>query len=185
MILTNKMTYEEFRNMEIPDGDTSIYELISGNIMRRSSPHSIHQIVQANLLRHLGNYALDKQLGRVLGALSDVVLSAEDSVQPDVFFIKQEREKIIEWISPVWGSPDLIVEIISKDTEEGDKIDKFKLYQRFGVTEYWIIDPSIQTVEVFELINGKYEPQQFEEIEGTVKSSVLVGLELDLNHIFN
>jgi Uma2 family endonuclease len=185
MILTKKMTYEEFRNMEIPDGDTSIYELISGNIMRRSSPHSIHQIVQANLMRHFGNYAFDKQLGRVLGAPLDVVFSDDDSVQPDVFFIKKEREKIIEWNGPVWGSPDLIVEIISKGTGKSDRVDKFKLYQRFGVTEYWIIDPSIQTVEVFELINGKYEPQQFEEIEGTVKSSVLVGLELDLNHIFS
>jgi Uma2 family endonuclease len=185
MVLNKKMTYEEFRYMEIPDDDTSIYELINGNIMRRSSPHSIHQIVQANLMRHLGNCAFDKQLGRVLGAPLDVVFSDEDSVQPDVFFIKQEREKIIEWNGPVWGSPDLIVEIISKGTGKSDRIDKFKLYQHFGVTEYWIVDPTIQTVEVFELINGKYELKQFEEIEGIVKSSVLSGLELSLNHIFN
>lgn len=185
MILTKKMTYEEFRYMEIPDGDTSIYELINGNIMRRSSPHSIHQIVQANLMRHLGNCAFDNQLGRVLGAPLDVVFSDEDSVQPDVFFIKKEREKIIEWNGPVWGSPDLIVEIISKGTGKSDRIDKFQLYQHFGVAEYWIVDPSIQTVEIFELSNGKYEIKQFEEIEGTVNSSVLTGLALSLNHIFS
>jgi Uma2 family endonuclease len=185
MVLTNKMTYEEFRYMEIPDGDTSIYELINGNIMRRASPHSIHQIVQANLMRQLGNFVFDKQLGRVLGAPLDVVFSDEDSVQPDVFFIKKEREKIIEWDGPVWGSPDLIVEIISKGTGKSDRIGKFQLYERFGVPEYWIVDPSIQTIEVFELINGKYELKQFEEIEGVVKSSVLIGLALNLNLIFN
>jgi Uma2 family endonuclease len=185
MVLANKMTYEEFRYMEIPDGDTSVYELINGNIMRRASPHSVHQIVQANLMRQIGNFAYDNQLGRVLGAPLDVVFSDKDSVQPDVFLIKKDREKIIEWDGPVWGSPDLIVEIISKGTGKSDRVDKFKLYERFGVPEYWIVEPTIQTVEVYFLTNGQYVLQQFEEIEGMVKSLVLSPFELNLNLIFN
>lgn len=185
MVLAKKMTYDEFRYMEIPDGDTSIYELINGNIMRRSSPHSRHQIVQANLMRHIGNFAFNHQLGRVLGAPLDVVFGADDCVQPDVFFIKKEREKIIEWDGPVWGSPDLIVEIISKGTEKSDKIDKFKLYEHFGVGEYWLVNPLMQTVEVHTLINGKYVLQQFEEIEGVIKSLILPNFELNLVDIFS
>ena len=38
MITVQKMTYDDFRYMEIPDGDTSIYELINGNIVRGASP---------------------------------------------------------------------------------------------------------------------------------------------------
>jgi Uma2 family endonuclease len=184
MVLTNKMTYAEFRYMEIPDGDTSIYELINGNIMRRSSPQSRHQIVQANLMRNLGNFVFAKQLGRVLGAPMDVVFGDDDCTQPDVFFIKKEREKIIEWDGPVWGSPDLIVEIISKGTAKHDRVDKFKQYQKFGVPEYWLIDPANQSVEVFFLEDKAYVLQQFQEIEGLVKSKVLEGLELDMNDIF-
>ena len=185
MILTDKMTYNEFRGMEIPDGDTSIYELINGNIMRRSSPHSEHQIVQANLMRLFGIFVIGKQLGRILGAPMDVVFSDDDCTQPDVFFIKKEREKIIERQGPVWGSPDLCVEIISKGTAKHDRKSKFELYEKFGVTEYWLVDSANQSVEVYFLEDKKYVLQQFQEIEGMVKSTVLDGLELDLTDIFS
>ena len=184
MVLTNQMTYEAFRNMEIPEGDTSIYELINGNIMRRASPHSRHQIVQANLMRHLGNFVFDKQLGRVLGAPLDVVFSENDATQPDVLFIKKEREKIIEWDGPVWGSPDLIVEIISKGTGKHDRVDKFQQYEKFGVSEYWLVDPANQAVQVYFLEDKQYVLQQFQEDEGLVKSKFLGGFEIDLNDIF-
>jgi Uma2 family endonuclease len=186
MVLNKKMTYEEFRYMEIPEDDTFIYELINGNIMRRSSPHSRHQIVQANLMRYIGNFVFDNQLGRVLGAPLDVVFSADDSVQPDVLFVKKDREKIIEWDGPVWGSPDLIVEIISKGTAKSDRVDKFQLYEKFNVPEYWIVDTAIQSVEVYVLNNGKYYLQQFEEMEDSIiKSSILEGLEININGIFS
>ena len=61
MVLTKKMTYEEFRYMEIPDGDTSVYELINGNIMRRSSPHSEHQIIVGNIYTKIRLFADEKQ----------------------------------------------------------------------------------------------------------------------------
>jgi hypothetical protein len=69
------MTYEKFRYMEILDDDTSIYELINGIIIRRSSPHSEHQIAQANILGMIYNFLLTNKLGRILGAPLDVVFS--------------------------------------------------------------------------------------------------------------
>jgi Uma2 family endonuclease len=173
-----KMTYEEFRYLEIPDGDTSIYELINGIIMRRSSPHSEHQVTQAHVLGLIYNFLLTNKLGRVLGAPLDVVFSDEDSAQPDVLFIKKEREKIIERGGPVWGSPDLIAKH-DRETKKG-------LYERFGVTEYWIVDPLALTVEVFVLENGKYTNFCFAEVnvKNTVKSQVLTDFELDITTIF-
>ena len=185
MVLTKKMTYEEFRYMEIPDGDTSVYELINGNIMRRSSPHSEHQIIVGNIYTKIRLFADEKQLGRALLAPLDVVFSDEDSTQPDVFFIKKEREKIIDRRGPVWGSPDLIVEVISKGTAKNDRIDKFRQYEKFGVSEYWLVDPANQSVEIYFLEDKKYVLQQFQEIEGLAKSRILEGFELDLTHIFS
>ena len=185
MILTDKMTYNEFRDMEIPDGDTSIYELINGNIMRRSSPHSEHQMIAGNIYSKFRQFSEEKQLGRVLISPLDVVFSDDDCTQPDVFFIKKEREKIIERQGPVWGSPDLCVEIISKGTAKHDRKSKFELYEKFGVSEYWLVDSANQSVEVYFLEDKKYVLQQFQEIEGMVKSTVLEGLELDLKDIFS
>lgn len=185
MVLTKKMTYQEFRHMEIPDGDTSIYELINGNIMRRSSPHSEHQIIVGNIYAKIRLITDEKQLGRVLTAQLDVIFGEDDCVQPDVFFIKKEREKIIERRGPVWGSPDLIVEVISKGTVKQDRDDKFKLYEKCGVLEYWLVDPANQSVEVYFLEDKKYVLQQIQEAEGLVKSKILEGMALDLMDIFS
>ena len=184
MIRAKKMTYEEFRYMEIPDDDTSIYELINGNIMRRASPHSEHQMVVGNIYSKMKVFADEKALGRVLMAPLDVVFAADNGVQPDVFFIKKEREKIIERRGPVWGSPDLIVEVISKGTGKNDRVDKFQLYEKFGVAEYWLVDPAYQTVQIYFLEDKKYVLQQFQEIEGLVKSTILEGFEMAMNDIF-
>ena len=185
MVLTKKMTYAQFRYMEIRDSDTSIYELINGDIVRRSSPHSEHQIVVGNIYTKIRLFADEKQLGRTLTAPLDVVFSDDDSTQPDVFFIKKERDKIIERRGPVWGSPDLIVEVISKGTGESDRVTKFALYEKFGVAEYWLVDPANVSVQVYFLEDKQYVLQQFQEIEGIVKSKFLEGFELDFVDIFS
>ena len=185
MVLSKKMTYEAFRNMEIPDSDTSIYELINGNIMRRSSPHSEHQFVVGNVYAKMKVFSDENKLGRVLVAPLDVVFSDELSVQPDIFFIKKDREKIIERRGPVWGSPDLIIEVISKGTGKHDRVDKFGFYEKYGVPEYWLVDPANQAVEVYLLVENKYVLQQFQETEGPVKSHILEGFEVEMMDIFN
>jgi Uma2 family endonuclease len=185
MVNIQKITYSDFRYMDIPDGDTSIYELINGNIARRSSPHSIHQIIQSNLMRLIGNYVVEKKAGRVMGAPMDVVFDDENSPQPDVFFIKKEREKIIEYNGPVWGAPDLIIEVISEGTAKNDRIFKKALYERCGVSEYWIVDPPSKSIEVYTLDNQRYTLVDFFEIEGKIKSPLFSDLELDVKDVFH
>jgi Uma2 family endonuclease len=185
MVNIQKITYSDFRYMDIPDGDTSIYELINGNIVRRSSPHSIHQIIQSNLMRLIGNYVVEKKAGRVMGAPMDVVFDDENSPQPDVFFIKKEREKIIEYNGPVWGAPDLIIEVISEGTAKNDRIFKKALYERCGVSEYWIVDPPSKSIEVYTLDNQRYTLVDFFEIEGKIKSPLFTDLDLDVKDVFH
>ena len=91
-----KVKYADFRNMEIPDGDTSIYELLNGYIVRRASPNSPHQILSSKLVRLLGNFVEEKNLGTVLHAPLDVILEDESAPQPDVFFVSKKRIHILD-----------------------------------------------------------------------------------------
>ena len=53
-----------------------------------------------------------------------------------------------DWVR---GAPDLVVEILSPTTESRDRGIKLKTYARFGVREYWIVDPVAQAIEVYRL----------------------------------
>jgi Uma2 family endonuclease len=57
----------------------------------------------------------------------------------------------------VQGAPDLIVEILSPSTRKTDEITKRKLYEQYGVGEYWVVDPELETVKVYRRSNGRYE----------------------------
>jgi Uma2 family endonuclease len=184
MVATKKITYNDFRHMEIPDGDTSIYELINGNIVRRASPHSIHQVIVVNLCALLRQYVLSKNIGRVLVAPLDVVFDDDNTTQPDVFIIKKERDKIVEYSGPVWGAPDLVVEVISEGTAKNDRIYKKALYERCGVAEYWIVDPPSKSIEIYTLDNQKYILIDLFEIEGKIKSALFTDLDLDVKEVF-
>ena len=183
--IQKKITYTDFRHMEIPDGDTSIYELINGNIVRRSSPHAIHQIIVSNLNVELRKFTDSKNLGRVLIAPLDVIFDDDNAPQPDVFFIRKEREKIIELNGPVWGAPDLIIEVISEGTAKNDRVYKKALYERCGVSEYWIVDPPTKSIEVYVLDNQHYTLLDLFEIEGKIKSALFADLDLDIKEIFS
>ena len=65
----------------------------------------------------------------------DVVLGITDIVQPDIIFIAKENYKIIG--KRIFGTPDLLVEILSESTAERDKTFKKNLYEKYGVKEYW------------------------------------------------
>ena len=85
---------------------------------------------------------------------------------------------------PVWGAPDLVIEVISEGTAKNDRIFKKELYERCGVSEYWIVDPPSKSIEVYTLDNQHYTLLDFFEIEGKLKSKLLVDLDMDLKEVF-
>ena len=92
--------------------------------------------------------------GVVVIAPTDVLLDGR-KIQPDVFWIAVggacvDREHYYE------GPPDLIVEVLSPTSIKHDRMTMFALYERNGVSEYWIIDPIADYVEVYSLREGKY-----------------------------
>ncbi len=184
-VQTNKMTYAEFLEMDIPENDTSIYELIRGEIVKRASPNTPHQRVSLKLIRQLDRYIEAKSLGELFHAPYDVYFDEENAgIQPDLVFVTNERRSIIRDNNGIVGAPDLIVEIISKGTMDKDRGLKKDLYEQFGVREYWIADPRNRSIEVYRLDNNRYGLFSFAAEEGIIRSSVLPDLELEVAEIF-
>jgi Uma2 family endonuclease len=83
----------------------------------------------------------------------------------------------------IFGSPDLAIEILSSSSHYRDLHQKKVLYERFKVKEYWIVDPANGTIEVFVLEGTKYELFSFAAEEGTVKSKIIDGFEVEVSEI--
>ena len=140
-----RLTYEDY--CRLPN-DGKRYEIIDGELFVTPSPRSLHQIVISNLHLELGRFVKDREMGRVLVAPLDVVLSRFDIVEPDLLFVSKSRSSTVTETN-VQGAPDLVVEVLSRTSAEIDRTTKLKLYARSGVEEYWIIDPGGPSAEIY------------------------------------
>jgi len=113
----------------------------------------------------------------------DVVLSEENVVQPDIFFITKEREHIIGGKN-IQGSPDLIVEIFSPYTAKIDRTLKLKLYENFKVKEYWLVDLERKEVELLVLKKKGYQSLGIFGKKQSFESHLLKNLKVDLSKVF-
>ena len=181
VITAPKITVKEFFEMDLEEG--YYYELINGIIVKKQAPKPIHQNASMNLSRILSNYVFENKLGKLFASPIDIFFDDYNNTQPDILFIKKERDFIIT-DRGIEGSPDLIVEILSPSSFKRDKKEKFELYMQFGVQEYWIVDPYYKSIEVFVLENNKYV-LAFEASEaGIIQSKVLEGLSLEISTVF-
>src|SRR5271169_2611054 len=113
-------TYEEYYLLD----DDKRYELIEGELIEMSAPSIIHQRILVKLTIRLGNYIAKNEIGEIFVAPCDVVLSEINNFQPDLLFISQENLNIIK-DRAIFGTPDLIVEILSPSNPSHDKVKKF------------------------------------------------------------
>ncbi|MEW9670461.1 Uma2 family endonuclease [Ammoniphilus sp. 3BR4] len=136
------------------------WELIEGVPYLSASPSRLHQTVSRRFLTALENYMSAKPC-EVFAAPFDVYLSEnieedydhhKNAVQPDLFIVCNPS-KIHD--RGVKGAPDWIAEIISPTTAKLDRLKKFNLYEKFGVTEFWLISPYEQSIEIFVLGDNK------------------------------
>ena len=177
-----KITVSEFLQMEDFE-EGYFYELFNGEIVKRSSPSTDHQRASFNLALILGNHIKEKELGSCFTAPFDVALDDVNLVQPDLLFISAARASIVTERC-VEGAPDLVVEILSPGTFKTDRSDKMQLYRRFGIAEYWILDPNYRSVEVYNLQEGEYRLTSFAIEHGAVASTVLKGLKVEVEKVF-
>ncbi len=174
----NVLTYEDYLRLE----DEKRYELINGRLHEMPAPGFEHQEVLNTLNVLLYLFVRDKGMGKVLPAPFDVVLSDTVVVQPDILFISNENLKNIK-NGRLFGSPDLVVEIVSPSSYKRDRYEKFVLYEKCGVKEYWIVLPGEKVIEVWCLKDGKYVLHSVAVEKGEVESCVLKGLKVKVEEV--
>lgn len=175
-----RFTYEDYRLLP----EDKRYELMEGELLVTPAPTSRHQRVHAKLMNRLMNHVEPAGLGLVMSAPSDVILSDENVVQPDILFITTERTGIIDWDGGIHGAPDLIVEILSPSTAGRDQVLKRKLYGKYGVREYWVVDPAAASIEVLTLGPAGLETARVFPTGSTLASALLPTLPLKVDEIF-
>ena len=176
-----RLTYEDYRSAP---GDER-YELLDGELVMVAAPNLKHQKVQRRLGQRLGQFIDAHDLGELLFAPCDVVLSDTDVVQPDLLFVSRERGHLLSGGENVQGAPDLVVEILSPATADRDRGYKRELYARHGVAEYWLVDPIAETVSVHCQREGTLTRTHTFTRTQTLRSPLLTGLEIRLDDIFS
>ncbi len=194
----HKYTYREYCSW--PDDER--WELIDGVAYNMSpAPSRRHQEVSFELSGLIREYLKGKEC-KAYAAPFDVMLPVfpveneneiDTIVQPDISVIC-DLLKIIE--KGCLGAPDLIVEILSPSTSKKDLNEKFGLYEKHGVKEYWVVDPGNKYIRVFHLLMddkkiGKYDdgtlipPADWREKNNIAESVVLDGFQVDIKELFD
>jgi Uma2 family endonuclease len=139
----------------LPEG--TLAELINASLYMSPAPTSDHQRIVGKLYRILASFAEDNDLGEVFLAPFEVYLDEHSNVvEPDIVFVSRQRAHLIQR-SGLHGAPDFVIEILSSSNSRHDKVIKKELYERFGIAEYWIVDPETKDTTGYVLKNGRYE----------------------------
>jgi Uma2 family endonuclease len=166
-------------------------ELIMGRIFKMTpAPRTDHQQISTIISSSLFYFLKGNQC-KVFAAPFDVRLpnekgesglKSDNVVQPDISVIC-DPAKIDD--KGCVGAPDLIVEIVSKSSVKKDLHEKYDLYERHGVREYWIVAPFEMTLSIFVLgEKGHYIPSKPLTLGDTARSTVISGFAIDLDELF-
>jgi Uma2 family endonuclease len=175
------MTFEEWAAMNEDESG----ELVDGRLEQEEVPDFIHDLVVAWLIRVLGNW-LD-QNGFVAGSDVKYAVRSDRGRKPDVAAYLHPETRRPPARGVVRVPPDIVVEVVSSSPrdERRDRIEKMDEYAAFGVSWYWIVDPNWQSLEIFELIDGRYARAAC-ATEGRMEMVPgCPGLELDLDPIWS
>ena len=165
----HRMTYEEF--LAWADEDT-LAEWVDGEVVMYSPASKRHQQLVSFLEKVLGIFVEQHDLGVVLSA--PFQMKSEHGREPDLLFVAHEHlDRLKE--AYLDGPADMVVEIVSPESIERDRGNKFYEYARGGVPEYWLIDPLTQWGEFYHLHEGRYR-LAFEGREGQYHALTMPGL---------
>jgi Uma2 family endonuclease len=145
MPVDTRLTYDDY--CLLPE-DGKRREIIEGELFVTPSPQTPHQRAAMRLSIRLGHFVESHKLGELFAAPFDVVFSEFDVVEPDLLYISNARTHVLTRKN-VRGAPDLVVEFLSESTSRVDRSLKLKLYSKFGVLEYWIVDPEGPAAEIY------------------------------------
>ncbi|MHB8510592.1 MAG: Uma2 family endonuclease [Actinomycetota bacterium] len=156
-------------------------ELLDGELLVSPSPKPRHQEVSLRLTLSIGNHVAHRGGGRLFYAPLDVVLSERSVLEPDLLFILDGQIEILTEAN-VQGAPALVIEIVSDSRI--DRVRKRDLYERFGVAEYWIVDPEADRIEILRRDKDGFGKPIIVEPGETLTTPLIPGLSIDVSTIF-
>ncbi len=174
-----RYTYEDY--LKTPDAQR--YELIEGELNMTPSQIPNHQRIIKRIALLLENFITANNLGEVFFSPLDVYFDNENVFEPDILFISKERAHIIGEKN-IQGAPDLVVEVLSESNAYHDLVKKKKIYARFGVKEYWIVDPLEKNVDIYSLSDSVFILERSYSESQVLESPLLVGLNIKLPDVF-
>lgn len=182
-----RFSYAEYYKWD----DDRRWELIDGiEYDMTPAPYRSHQKISGILFNKISNFLSDKNC-EVYSAPFDVRLPDSQNdpdekiynvVQPDIVVIC-DLSKLDE--RGCAGAPDLVIEILSQSTAVKDIREKYALYERHQVKEYWVVHPGDKYVIIYNLDNtGKFIRKNIYSGEDSLESSVLKDFQIEMKDIF-
>lgn len=165
-------------------------ELIKGKIFKMSpAPSRIHQKVFGKIFVAMAKF-LEGKSCEVYGAPFDVRFPSKGKEDKDIYTVLQpdicvvcDKSKLDD--RGCLGAPDLVVEILSPGNNKKELLYKYKVYEEFGVKEYWVVSQSDQSILIYTLDNaGKFQPSKIFTLSEEVTSTVLPGFVLNIDGVF-
>nr|WP_312576998.1 Uma2 family endonuclease [Sedimentibacter sp.] len=170
---TKIFSLKEFNDLEVKD--EMKYELIDGIVLMSPSPSYKHQEIMSRLNLEIGSYLK----GKNCKVFTEVELEFNNNVLiPDISIICGLENTDFQRYK---NAPDIVIEILSPSSQYTDTFTKLYKYELFGVKEYWIANPKIETITVYNFVNKSNI--DFTKYENLV-SSVFDDLDIDMSNIF-
>jgi Uma2 family endonuclease len=176
-----RMTYEEF--LEWADEDTNA-EWVDGEVIWMSPLSREHQELGGFLLALMREFVEAYELGALFYERFQMKTAPHlPGREPDILFVAKAnlgrlRQTYLD------GPADLVVEIVSPDSRERDRGEKFREYEQGGVREYWIIDLTLKEAEFYQLgEDAAYHRMPISD-DGHFRSEVLPGLWLRVDWLW-
>jgi Uma2 family endonuclease len=158
-------------------------EFIEGELIVHSPVRKMHNSANGKLYKILDTYVDYHDLGFV-GIEKILIQCSRNDYEPDLCFFANEKAQHFTDDQMFFPAPDFVVEVVSKSTERIDRKVKFVDYAMHGVREYWIIAPSKQVVEQYQLVNLSYQLIKMHSIADTIDCLVLKNLQIPVAAIF-
>ncbi len=159
-------------------------ELVDGWLVEEEMGSSLHELIVAWLTVRLGGWAFAHR-GLAMSSNARLVLAPALGRKPDLMVFFPERRPDLS-DSAVRIPPNVAVEVVSASARDQrrDRITKYSEYAAFGVRYYWLLDPALRTLEIFELAaDGRYR-RVLASSEGEFEVPGCEGLRLNLSELW-
>jgi Uma2 family endonuclease len=174
------LTFEDYARLT--PSNSGNYELHNGRIIHTPSPLIPHHRLSRRLVRLIENYLFDNPIGELFYAPMDVIFNPNDTMQPDILVVSNERASIKD--RQIKGAPDFIVEILSDGNTTKEMSYKKYVFETHGVREYWLVNLAKQTITQYENFEDEFIIRNKIKIDGSLTSFVIEGFTLKASDIF-